>query len=87
MDYYITLLWDTDKKFCGIYDDILKKKNITLSEQEVTITDNDDIRLFWAPDIFIPQAKDNFMQSQILSTKFMTIRKEKNICKMTLISR
>lgn len=87
MDYYMSVSWKAEEGFCTQYTQILSEKNVTL-DKEVTIRGDDDMSLFWVPDIFISNAKSSFMQSQVLSTKFMTIRREDGkSCDMQLISR
>lgn len=91
MDYYITQDWRTDDKFCRSYSSVLSQRNITDRRSEVTITDT-GMDLFWIPDTFTMNAKSTFMQSQVMSTKSLTIKRTtdmsgSHVCQMTSIAR
>ena len=93
MDYYMTQEWKTDDTFCQSYSRVLSQRNITLgdSQAEVTITDT-GMNLFWVPDTFNLNAKSTFMQSQVMSTKSLTIKRTtgmsgSQVCEMTSIVR
>lgn len=93
MDYYMTQDWKTDDKFCHSYSRVLSQRNITLGnrQREVTITDT-GMNLFWVPDTFTMNAKSTFMQSQVMSTKSLTIKRTTTMegsqaCEMTSIVR
>ena len=89
----MTEAWRTDEAFCRSYTGLLSQRNISLEEAhaEVTITDS-GISLFWVPDTFVMNAKSTFMQSQVLPTKSLTIRRTTTmegtqVCEMTAIAR